>query len=55
MKNGTAAAYQSTYASLAKYIGKKEVKISQVNHRFVTCYRDFLSKMGLRKIRSDTI
>ena len=46
MKNGTAAAYQSTYASLAKYIGKKEVKISQVNHRFVTCYRDFLSKNG---------
>lgn len=45
-KNGIAAAYQSTRSSLAKYIGKKEIKISQVNYGFVNHYRDYLSENG---------
>lgn len=45
-KNGIAAAYQSTRSSLAKYIGKKEIKISQVNYSFVNRYKDYLSENG---------
>lgn len=46
-KNGIAAAYKSTRASLARYLGRKEIKMSQVNHGFVTHYKDFLSKNGV--------
>lgn len=46
-KNGIAAAYQNTRSSLAKYIGKKKIKISQINHSFVSQYRDFLYKNGV--------
>lgn len=37
-KDGIAAAYRSTRSSLAKYIGSKQVKMSQVTQRFVICY-----------------
>lgn len=46
-KDGIAAAYRSTRSSLAKFIGSKQVKMSQVNQRFVICYKDFLSGNGV--------
>lgn len=46
-KNGIAAAYKSTRSSLAKYIGKREIKFSQVNYGFVIRYRDYLSESGV--------
>lgn len=46
-KNGMAAAYKSTRSSLAKYIGKKEIKLSQVTYSFVNRYKDFLSENGV--------
>lgn len=46
-KNGIAAAYKSTRSSLARYIGKKEIKLSQVNYGFVNRYRDYLSENGV--------
>ena len=46
-KDGIAAAYRSTRSSLAKYIGSKQVKMSQVTQRFVICYKDFLSGNGV--------
>lgn len=46
-KDGIAAAYRSTRSSLAKFIGSKQVKMSQVNQRFVTCYKDFLAYNGV--------
>lgn len=46
-KNGIAAAYKSTRSSLAKYIGKKEVRLSQVNYAFVSHYKDYLSENGV--------
>lgn len=45
-KDGIAAAYRSTRSSLAKFIGSNQVKMSQINQRFVTCYKDFLSCNG---------
>lgn len=46
-KDGIAAAYRSTRSSLAKFVGSKQVKMSQINQRFVTCYKDFLSCNGV--------
>lgn len=46
-KHGIAAAYKSTRSSLAKYIGGKEVRLSQVNSSFVNRYRDYLSENGI--------
>ena len=46
-KHGIAAAYRSTRSSLAKFVGSKQVKMSQINQRFVTCYKDFLSCNGV--------
>ena len=43
-KNGTAAAYQSTRSSLEKFIGQKQLRMSQINKRFVIRYIDFLYK-----------
>lgn len=46
-KYGIAAAYRSARSSLAKFTGSKQVKMSQVNQRFVACYKDFLSYNGV--------
>lgn len=46
-KDGIAAAYRSTRSSLAKFIGSKQLKMSQVTQRFVICYKDFLSGNGV--------
>lgn len=46
-KSGIAAAYKSTRSSLARYIGKKVVTLSQVNYGFVNRYKDYLSENGV--------
>lgn len=46
-KNGIAAAYKSTCSSLSKYIGGKDIKLSQVNSSFVNRYKDHLSEGGI--------
>lgn len=46
-KDGIAAAYKSTRASLARYIGRKEIKLSQVNSSFVNHYKDYLYDSGV--------
>ena len=46
-KSGIAAAYKSTRSSLARYMGKKEVTLSQVNYGFVNRYKDYLSENGV--------
>lgn len=46
-KNGIAAAYSSTRSSLARYIGRKEINLSQVNSSFVNRYKDYLYESGV--------
>lgn len=43
-RNGTAAAYKSTYSSLQKYLGGKDVRASEINPMFVRKYEEFLRK-----------
>ena len=43
-RNGTAAAYKSTHSSLQKYLGRKDVRASEINPMFVRKYEDFLHK-----------
>lgn len=45
-KDGTAAAYQSTRSSLAKYIGTDDIPMSDVTRCFVRDYADFLYRKG---------
>ncbi|MCI1647442.1 MAG: site-specific integrase [Bacteroides sp.] len=51
-KEGTAAAYRSTLASLLKYIGttclrKSDIKLSEINIKFVMGYEAFLQQEGV--------
>lgn len=46
-KEGIAAAYLSTRRSLSKYMGNKDIRMSQVDLRFVGRYIDFLKHEGV--------
>lgn len=43
-KDGTAAAYKSTRSSLKKYIDCKDIRMTDINLRFVQRYEDFLHR-----------
>lgn len=46
-KEGIAAAYRSTRQSLSGYMGNKDIRMSQVDSRFVARYIDFLKHKGV--------
>lgn len=43
-RNGTAAAYKSTRSSLQKYLGGKDVRVSEITPMFVRKYEEFLHR-----------
>lgn len=51
-KTGTARAISSTLRSLKKYIGKRIIEFTDVNHNFVKGYEEFLSE---RNVKQNTI
>lgn len=46
-KEGIGAAYRSTRRSLSKYMGNKDIRMSQVDSQFVARYIDFLKHSGV--------
>lgn len=46
-KEGTAAAYKSTRSSLTKFLGGSDIRMSEIDLRFIRRYEDFLYNNGV--------